>query len=158
MRRRYSRIPPTPRHSPALPPSVVSGLLSTAHSHCCSAPTLCTSRQRTKLEKQWHADFPALHTEGGLPGSESAGIVAFIRERLIDVGETLPDGDHDPSKSAVDHLESLRSTPEVRTSLMVEESGVIPREDEDEESKVQGIPLSEKNLTWRMCDVRAEIV
>ncbi|KAJ7925760.1 hypothetical protein B0H13DRAFT_2567873 [Mycena leptocephala] len=39
------------------------------------------------LEERWHADFPALHSEGGLPGSESAGIVAFIRERLVDVGQ-----------------------------------------------------------------------
>ncbi|KAJ7914158.1 hypothetical protein B0H13DRAFT_1873231 [Mycena leptocephala] len=43
--------------------------------------------QRRKLTRQWHANFPALQTEGGLPGSESTGIVAFIRERLIDVGD-----------------------------------------------------------------------
>ncbi|KAJ7203110.1 hypothetical protein GGX14DRAFT_399072 [Mycena pura] len=38
--------------------------------------------QRQKLVHQWHEDFPALRTEGGLPGSESAGIVAFIRQSL----------------------------------------------------------------------------
>ncbi|KAJ7347713.1 hypothetical protein DFH08DRAFT_1080040 [Mycena albidolilacea] len=43
--------------------------------------------QRRRLVRQWHEDFPAVHTEGGLPGSESAGIVAFIRERLVDLGE-----------------------------------------------------------------------
>ncbi|KAJ6450793.1 hypothetical protein C8R45DRAFT_1042791 [Mycena sanguinolenta] len=43
--------------------------------------------QRRDLVRQWHEDFPALHTEGGLPGSENAGIVAFIRERLVDLGE-----------------------------------------------------------------------
>ncbi|KAF7367176.1 Short-chain dehydrogenase/reductase family protein [Mycena sanguinolenta] len=43
--------------------------------------------QRRSLVRRWHEDFPALHTEGGLPGSENAGIVAFIRERLVDVGE-----------------------------------------------------------------------
>jgi len=43
--------------------------------------------QRQSLSRQWHEDFPALHTEGGLPGSESAGIVAFIRERLVAVGD-----------------------------------------------------------------------
>ncbi|KAJ7861930.1 hypothetical protein B0H13DRAFT_2567621 [Mycena leptocephala] len=43
-------------------------------------------QQRT-LVRQWHKDFPAIHTEGGSPGSESAGIVAFIRDRLVDVGE-----------------------------------------------------------------------
>ncbi|KAJ7858013.1 hypothetical protein B0H14DRAFT_2749870 [Mycena olivaceomarginata] len=41
--------------------------------------------QRRRLVRQWHDDFPAIHTEGGLPGSESAGIVAFIRERLVDL-------------------------------------------------------------------------
>ncbi|KAJ7896153.1 hypothetical protein B0H13DRAFT_1885334 [Mycena leptocephala] len=43
--------------------------------------------QRRSLVRQWHEDFPTLHSEGGLPGSESAGIVAFIRERLVDVGD-----------------------------------------------------------------------
>ncbi|KAJ7844488.1 hypothetical protein B0H13DRAFT_1908878 [Mycena leptocephala] len=43
--------------------------------------------QRRSLVRQWHEDFPALHSEGGLPGSEEAGIVAFIRERLVDVGD-----------------------------------------------------------------------
>ncbi|KAJ7635448.1 hypothetical protein DFH06DRAFT_1479115 [Mycena polygramma] len=41
--------------------------------------------QRRRLTRQWHEDFPALQTEGGQPGSESAGIVAFIRERLVDI-------------------------------------------------------------------------
>ncbi|KAJ7807342.1 hypothetical protein B0H14DRAFT_3881958 [Mycena olivaceomarginata] len=43
--------------------------------------------QRRTLVRRWHEDFPAIHTEGGLPGSEHAGIVAFIRERLVDLGE-----------------------------------------------------------------------
>ncbi|KAJ6543166.1 hypothetical protein B0H19DRAFT_1239252 [Mycena capillaripes] len=43
--------------------------------------------QHRRLVRQWHEDFPAIHTEGGQPGSESAGIVAFIRERLVDLGE-----------------------------------------------------------------------
>ncbi|KAJ7234812.1 hypothetical protein C8J57DRAFT_1479845 [Mycena rebaudengoi] len=41
--------------------------------------------QRRGLIKQWHEDFPALHDEGGRPGDASAGIVAFIRERLVDL-------------------------------------------------------------------------
>jgi hypothetical protein len=41
--------------------------------------------QKRKLIQNWNDDFPLLHTEGGLPGSESAGIVAFLRERLLDV-------------------------------------------------------------------------
>ncbi|KAJ7825192.1 cutinase-domain-containing protein [Mycena olivaceomarginata] len=43
-----------------------------------SAEPLCADGMKTFLQ---------LHTEGGLPGSELAGIVAFIRERLVDVGE-----------------------------------------------------------------------
>ncbi|KAJ7208616.1 hypothetical protein GGX14DRAFT_566832 [Mycena pura] len=43
--------------------------------------------QSSSLSRRWHEDFPALYTEGGLPGSKSAGIVAFIRERLVDVGD-----------------------------------------------------------------------
>ncbi|KAJ7631551.1 hypothetical protein DFH06DRAFT_1140357 [Mycena polygramma] len=41
--------------------------------------------QRRTLTRRWHEDFPALQTEGGQAGSESAGIVAFIRERLVDI-------------------------------------------------------------------------
>ncbi|KAJ7312578.1 hypothetical protein DFH08DRAFT_896739 [Mycena albidolilacea] len=43
--------------------------------------------QRRALIRRWHEDFPAIHTEGGPPGSQNAGIVAFIRERLVDLGE-----------------------------------------------------------------------
>ncbi|KAJ7323195.1 hypothetical protein DFH08DRAFT_817774 [Mycena albidolilacea] len=43
--------------------------------------------QRRALVRRWHEGFPTIHTEGGLPGSENAGIVAFIRERLVDLGE-----------------------------------------------------------------------
>ncbi|KAJ7927770.1 hypothetical protein B0H13DRAFT_2265412 [Mycena leptocephala] len=48
--------------------------------------------QRRALARQWHRDFPALHSEGGRPGSDSAGIVAFIRERLVDLDS---DSEHD---------------------------------------------------------------
>jgi hypothetical protein len=41
--------------------------------------------QRRSLIKRWHEDFPAVHDEGGRPGDTSAGIVAFIRERLVDI-------------------------------------------------------------------------
>ncbi|KAF8171173.1 hypothetical protein K438DRAFT_2059278 [Mycena galopus ATCC 62051] len=43
--------------------------------------------QRRALVRRWHQDFPAIHTEGGVPGSDSAGIVAFIRERLVALEE-----------------------------------------------------------------------
>ena len=51
--------------------------------------------QRRALVRRWHEDFPAIHTEGGTPGSESAGIVAFIRERLVDLDEDPPDATRD---------------------------------------------------------------
>ncbi|KAJ7821977.1 hypothetical protein B0H13DRAFT_1920399 [Mycena leptocephala] len=50
--------------------------------------------QRRSLVHQWNEDFPTLHSEGGLPGSGSAGIVAFIRERLVDVGDD-PQSNHE---------------------------------------------------------------
>ncbi|KAF7354185.1 Short-chain dehydrogenase/reductase family protein [Mycena venus] len=43
--------------------------------------------QRRRLVQNWHDDFPALRTEGGKPGSEGAGIVAFLRERLVVAGD-----------------------------------------------------------------------
>ncbi|KAJ7312698.1 hypothetical protein DFH08DRAFT_444546 [Mycena albidolilacea] len=52
-----------------------------------SALGIAHTFHRSSLTQQWHEDFPALRTEGGLPGSEAAGIVAFIRERMVDVGE-----------------------------------------------------------------------
>jgi hypothetical protein len=69
-----------------------------------SALELVHILQRRRLVRQWHEDFPAIHTEGGLPGSESAGIVAFIRERLVDLGQDRgattvpPDVDAQPLK------------------------------------------------------------
>ncbi|KAF7289809.1 Short-chain dehydrogenase/reductase family protein [Mycena indigotica] len=41
--------------------------------------------QRNQLVRNWNDDFPALRTEGGAPGSTSAGVVAFLRERLVDI-------------------------------------------------------------------------
>ncbi|KAJ6551355.1 hypothetical protein B0H19DRAFT_1157323 [Mycena capillaripes] len=43
--------------------------------------------QRSKLMENWREDFPTVHTEGGQPGSETAGVVAFIRDRLLDIEE-----------------------------------------------------------------------
>ncbi|KAJ7453784.1 hypothetical protein FB451DRAFT_1280786 [Mycena latifolia] len=69
--------------------------------------------QRRALVRRWYEDFPAIQTEGGTPGSESAGIVAFIRERLVDLGEdprASPDKDADesethPARASLDALE-----------------------------------------------------
>ncbi|KAJ7186970.1 hypothetical protein C8R46DRAFT_1184747, partial [Mycena filopes] len=58
--------------------------------------------QRGRLQQQWNEDFPAIRTEGGLPGSESAGIVAFIRERLVDLGE-------DPHKVEANHPDDVEA-------------------------------------------------
>ncbi|KAJ6450761.1 hypothetical protein C8R45DRAFT_1083837 [Mycena sanguinolenta] len=55
--------------------------------------------QRRALARKWREDFPAIQTEGGLPGSENAGIVAFIRERLVDVGEDPRDMEQSPRVS-----------------------------------------------------------
>ncbi|KAF7352131.1 Short-chain dehydrogenase/reductase family protein [Mycena venus] len=58
--------------------------------------------QRTTLIRNWHEDFPALYSEGGSPGSDSAGVVAFIRERLIDV--KVPAGTPDTQDVSLETL------------------------------------------------------
>ncbi|KAJ7636698.1 hypothetical protein FB45DRAFT_449028 [Roridomyces roridus] len=64
-----------------------------------------------------------------------------------------PDGD--PPKSAVDDLESLQSTPESRGTSIAELGASL---NEHHESKVEGIPLVDQNLAWRMYDARTEMV
>ncbi|KAK7014398.1 hypothetical protein R3P38DRAFT_1450584 [Favolaschia claudopus] len=54
---------------------------------------------RSSLTQRWHQDFPALRSEGGVPGSETAGIVAFIRDRMVDVGED-PEGINHPANDS----------------------------------------------------------
>ncbi|KAJ7105235.1 hypothetical protein C8R44DRAFT_943038 [Mycena epipterygia] len=56
--------------------------------------------QRKRLLREWHEDFPALLVEGGRPGSETAGIVAFIRERLVDLGEDGKSAEHTETPGA----------------------------------------------------------
>ncbi|KAK7014032.1 short-chain dehydrogenase/reductase family protein [Favolaschia claudopus] len=60
--------------------------------------------QRDRLVRQWHEDYPALRTEGGMPRSENAGIVAFLRERLVDLegGESISDFEDEDGASAND--------------------------------------------------------
>ncbi|KAF8173428.1 hypothetical protein K438DRAFT_2051565 [Mycena galopus ATCC 62051] len=68
--------------------------------------------QRRDLTRKWHEDFPALHTEGGRPGSESAGIVAFLRERLVDLDDEYIPGDLEAQVSNNPHAESDANGPE----------------------------------------------
>ncbi|KAJ7252378.1 hypothetical protein B0H12DRAFT_1233908 [Mycena haematopus] len=65
--------------------------------------------QRRTLIRRWHTDFPALRTKGGQPESESAGIVAFIRERLIDI-------DHDSQVPPEPDLEAPHSSSSLNSS------------------------------------------
>ncbi|KAJ7705657.1 hypothetical protein B0H16DRAFT_701641 [Mycena metata] len=58
--------------------------------------------QRRRLKREWDEDFPTIRTEGGLPGSESAGIIAFIRERLVDLGE-------DPHEHPADQADDIEA-------------------------------------------------
>ncbi|KAF7355817.1 Short-chain dehydrogenase/reductase family protein [Mycena venus] len=74
--------------------------------------------QRRRLIRQWHEDFPDIHTEEGRPGSESAGIVAFIRERLVDLGED-PRGT-EPRQSDVE-----AQTSKVETKVAVDDTSSV---------------------------------
>ncbi|KAJ7883257.1 hypothetical protein B0H13DRAFT_2046994 [Mycena leptocephala] len=64
--------------------------------------------QRRRLIRNWNEDFPALYTEGGQPGSSSAGVVAFLRERLVD----LDDEDTQHSSSDPVHPVVLKDEPD----------------------------------------------
>ncbi|KAJ7105959.1 hypothetical protein C8R44DRAFT_806313 [Mycena epipterygia] len=88
--------------------------------------------QRGSLVRQWNEDFPAIHTEGGAPGSESAGIVAFIRQRLVDV-------DEDPRSFAEDDEPDI-GTQNERTRLKLgkfEPYRVRESRDEDDTAKIK---------------------
>ncbi|KAJ7906934.1 hypothetical protein B0H13DRAFT_1880158 [Mycena leptocephala] len=73
--------------------------------------------QRRKLVDKWNEDFPAWRTEGGTPGSESAGVVAFIREGLIDLDDTpspaAPDVDGQESGSSLKSISIYRDIQEL---------------------------------------------
>nr|GAT48936.1 predicted protein [Mycena chlorophos] len=80
--------------------------------------------QRKTLTRNWNEDFPALHTEGGLPGTDSAGIVAFIRERLVDVGKapTTPTPSPDPPLPLSEEHKPNEETHKVQSVKPVGES------------------------------------
>ncbi|CAK5269714.1 unnamed protein product [Mycena citricolor] len=59
-----------------------------------SASCTCSTRSAPSSTQRWHVDFSALRDEGRRPGTASEGIVAFVRERLVDVG-SLEDERHD---------------------------------------------------------------
>jgi hypothetical protein len=44
-------------------------------------------QQHTLICWQWHDDFLAINIEGGLPSSESAGVMAFMHKHLFDSDE-----------------------------------------------------------------------
>ncbi|KAF7341147.1 Short-chain dehydrogenase/reductase family protein [Mycena venus] len=50
--------------------------------------------QSRTLKRNLHEDFPVLLTEGGQPGSQSAGLVAFLRDRLLDTDEADGEAQH----------------------------------------------------------------
>ncbi|KAJ7138303.1 hypothetical protein C8R44DRAFT_767209 [Mycena epipterygia] len=79
--------------------------------------------QRRSLVRRWHEDFPAIRTEGGQPGSETAGIVAFIRERLVDLEE---EEDEDIGSTSVADLEGQQTTYSDH-----QKSAISGRKDED---------------------------
>ncbi|KAJ7617766.1 hypothetical protein FB45DRAFT_214510 [Roridomyces roridus] len=82
--------------------------------------------QRGTLIRRWHEDFPKLHTEGGQPGSKDAGVVAFIRQRLLDVGPDPKDDDDNDDKIS-------RPLSEMEMTKMVDD------ESEDQE-RLLGMP------------------
>ncbi|KAF7328368.1 Short-chain dehydrogenase/reductase family protein [Mycena venus] len=88
--------------------------------------------------------FPALHSEGGRPGSESAGIVAFIRERLVDVGL-----DPRVSENTENDLESQRD-PDIPDSLEDTQLKVEPVEEEFEAPQRDVYGKPEHHVSFRL--------
>ncbi|KAJ7810725.1 hypothetical protein B0H13DRAFT_2475910 [Mycena leptocephala] len=75
--------------------------------------------QRGALRRRWEEDFPAIHTEGGLPGSAAAGIVAFVRERLVDAGDSPPPTAGDPH-----HLKEHCGSDDSQSTVNTETTGM----------------------------------
>ncbi|KAJ7182957.1 hypothetical protein C8R43DRAFT_941043 [Mycena crocata] len=103
--------------------------------------------QRDALVRRWHEDFPAVHTEGGTPGSESAGIVAFIRERVVDLGDDPGHVDEGELNSieiqtSVEQKNDLQPSSE-RSQLVDCRQGNNERISVERPSNVDEVPLSE---------------
>ncbi|KAJ7453870.1 hypothetical protein FB451DRAFT_1519350 [Mycena latifolia] len=85
--------------------------------------------QRRALVRRWHDDFPAIYREGGAPGSESAGIVAFIRERLVDLGADprasldLPDNTNGQTRREASHHPELGACAHPQVTGSTDEKG-----------------------------------
>ncbi|KAF7343452.1 Short-chain dehydrogenase/reductase family protein [Mycena venus] len=80
--------------------------------------------QRRNLTRKWNEDFPALHTEGGHPGSKSAGIVAFLRERLVDLDEDCHPRDPEAQHHSYDSDDKVPR--ETHSGGIVSETEEIP--------------------------------
>lgn len=70
---------------------------------------LIHSFQQDRMREAWNTDFPKIKSEGGSPGSAEAGLVAFLRERLIDMDAL--DEDDDESD---DEEEQCQDTAEIQ--------------------------------------------
>ncbi|KAJ7131906.1 hypothetical protein C8R46DRAFT_1048432 [Mycena filopes] len=109
--------------------------------------------QRKELRQQWNEDFPTICTEGGHPGDKSAGIVAFIRERLVDLSQV--DEDH-PDDVEAQRLSGAHDTEEISTESIPATTSEYSRMRESGDA-LDGIPLLDVDLgsvtpTKRLCD------
>ncbi|KAJ6455929.1 hypothetical protein C8R47DRAFT_1250710 [Mycena vitilis] len=81
--------------------------------------------QRRTLTRRWHEDFPALQQ----PGSESAGVVAFIRERLVDIESITEDpeqqtGDAESQDLTAENVNVERQSPCRRPNQKTPKKGI----------------------------------
>lgn len=60
------------------------------------------------MRDAWLEAFPKIMEEGGQPGHKQAGLVAFLRERLLDLGPIVGETDNYGSQLAPSHLSSPR--------------------------------------------------
>ncbi|KAJ6514154.1 hypothetical protein DFH09DRAFT_1099710 [Mycena vulgaris] len=80
----------------------------------------------------FNVDFPAIHAEGGLPGPDSAGIVAFIRERLVDPGPDLRSTEKDIDSQLTGPVpQPCGRSPELSTQVKEEDKSAQSRNRSD---------------------------
>lgn len=102
---------------------------------------LVHSFQKDRVRNAWNADFPNIKSEGGLPGSQEAGLVAFLRESLVDLGGL--DGSSDEEEEEQKEDSEAQIAPrhagfeDVNTNLLVFPAGEQRSQAEAEWSQFQ---------------------
>lgn len=86
--------------------------------------------QRKHLLEALRVEYPAFRNEGGQPGSDGAGVVAFVRKHLIDIDVDNEDNNTEPVSDDTEYLpvqvssEQFSTEPLETKALDMRESGI----------------------------------